>query len=99
MFSIGLLVGGIAPNPKIAGAIASLLYFPMLILSGTTLPYELMPISLQKVADILPLTQGIKLLKATSLNLPIEGVLLSIMVLIAIGVLCISISLKFFKWE
>ncbi|MBP1904887.1 ABC-2 type transport system permease protein [Paenibacillus turicensis] len=99
MFSIGLLVGGIAPNPKIAGAIASLLYFPMLIFSGTTLPYEMMPSSLQKIADILPLTQGIKLLKATSLNLPIEGVIIPIIVMVVIGALCICISLRFFKWE
>lgn len=73
MFSIGLMVGGIAPNTKIAGAIASVLYFPMLIFSGATLPYEVMPPALQKVADILPLTQGIKLLKAASLGLPTES--------------------------
>lgn len=68
MFSIGLLVGGIAPNAKIASAAASLLYFPMLIFSGATLPYEVMPATLQKIAGVLPLTQGIKLLKATSLG-------------------------------
>lgn len=36
MFSIGILVGGVAPNIKIASTIASLLYFPMLIFSGAT---------------------------------------------------------------
>lgn len=99
MFSIGLLAGGIAPNSKTAGVIASLLYFPMLIFSGTTLPYEVMPNMLQKVADILPLTQGIKLLKAASLGLPIDSVLISVIVMIVIAVICTSISLKFFKWE
>ncbi len=69
MFSIGMMVGGIALNIKIASVIASVLYFPMLILSGATLPYEVMPAALQKVEDILPLTQGIKLLKAASLGL------------------------------
>ena len=34
MFSIGMMVGGIAPNIKIASVIASLLYFPMLIFPG-----------------------------------------------------------------
>lgn len=99
MFSIGLLAGGIAPNAKIAGVIASLLYFPMLIFSGSTLPYEVMPAMLQKVADILPLTQGIKLLKAASLGLPIGSVLIPVIVMIIIAVICISISLRFFKWE
>jgi ABC-2 type transport system permease protein len=99
MFSIGLLVGGIAPNTKIAGAAASLLYFPMLIFSGATLPYEVMPVAFQKAADLLPLTQGIKLLKAASLGLPMDRVFVPIMVMIAIAVICIGISLRFFKWE
>lgn len=99
MFSIGLLVGGIAPNIKIASAAASLLYFPMLIFSGATLPYEVMPIALQKVVDILPLTQGIKLLKAASLGLPIDSVFAPVVVMIVIAVICTSISLRFFKWE
>ena len=74
MFSIGLMVGGIAPDTKTASVAASVLYFPMLIFSGATVPYEVMPPVLQKNADILPLTQGIKLLKATSLGLPLESV-------------------------
>ncbi|CUX63374.1 ABC-2 type transporter [Clostridium sp. C105KSO15] len=99
MFSIGILVGGIAPNTKIAGAAASLLYFPMLIFSGATLPYEVMPSAFQKAADLLPLTQGIKLLKAASLGLPMDRVFIPIMVMIVIAVICIIISLRFFKWE
>lgn len=52
MFSIGMLVGGVSPNTKIASVLASLLYFPMLIFSGATLPYEVMPAVLQKLAEI-----------------------------------------------
>ncbi len=99
MFSIGLLVGGIAPNMKIASVAASLLYFPMLIFSGATLPYEVMPAALQRVAEVLPLTQGIKLLKAASLGLPIDSVLVSVIVMVVIAVTCIAISIRFFKWE
>ena len=99
MFSIGLLVGGIAPNTKIASAAASLLYFPMLIFSGATLPYEVMPAALQKAANILPLTQGIKLLKAASLGLPVDRVFIPVVVMIVIAVICTAVSLRFFKWE
>ncbi len=88
MFSIGLLVGGLASNMKTASALASLLYFPMLIFSGATLPYEVMPVALQKVADILLLTQGIKLLKTTSLGLPVERVFIPVVVMIALAVIC-----------
>lgn len=99
MFSIGLMVGGIAPNTKIAGVIASILYFPMLIFSGATLPYEVMPQALQRLADALPLTQGIKLLKAASLGLPLNDVTLPIIVTGALAIICTGIPLRYFRWE
>lgn len=99
MFSIGILVGGIAPDEKVAGAVASILYFPMLIFSGATLPYEVMPAVLQKIADVMPLTQGIKLLKTTSLGLPSESAFVPMVVMVVIAILCVGISLGFFKWE
>lgn len=99
MFSIGLLVGGVAPNIKIASVLASILYFPMLIFSGATLPYEVMPTTLRRIADVMPLTQGIKLLKATSIGLPMDDVLFPIVVMCFITLICIVTSLRFFKWE
>lgn len=99
MFSIGMAVGGIAPDTKIAGVIASALYFPMLIFSGATLPYEVMPPALQKFANILPLAQGIKLLKSASMGLPAGNMALPASVMAGIAVVCAGVSLKFFKWE
>jgi ABC-2 type transport system permease protein len=99
MFSIGMMVGGVAPNMKMASTIASLLYFPMLIFSGATLPYEVMPAALQKVADVMPLTQGIKLLKAASLGLSVDSEFIPIVVMIALAVVCMIVSIRFFRWE
>lgn len=99
IYSLGMMVGGIAPNIKAANLLCSILYFPMLIFSGATLPYEIMPAALQKAADIMPLTQGIKLLKAASLGLPADGVFVPVIVMAALAVTCIGISIRFFKWE
>lgn len=99
MFSIGMMVGGVSPDMKTASILASILYFPMLIFSGATLPYEVMPKALQGIADFLPLTQGIKLLKAASLGLPYSGITASVVVMVVMAVLCIAISIHFFKWE
>ena len=41
--SVGLLVGGVAKDTRQASVIASILYFPMLLFSGTTLPLEVLP--------------------------------------------------------
>lgn len=99
MFSIGIMVGGIAKNTKIAGIIASILYFPMLIFSGATLPYEVMPITMQRLVDILPLTQGIKILKSAMLDLPMNNVLLPIVVMLTTAIICFFVAIRFFKWE
>lgn len=97
--SIGMMVGGIAKNSKSAGVIASVLYFPMLIFSGATLPYEVMPTVMQKIVSVFPLTQGIELMKAAFLGLPAENVWLPIAVMLAVTVICTGIAVKFFKWE
>ncbi|MCM0650115.1 ABC transporter permease [Clostridium swellfunianum] len=99
MFSIGFMVGGIAKNTKTAGVIAGILYFPMLIFSGATLPYEVMPAALQKMADIFPLTQGIKFLKSASLNLSIDNAVIPIYIIGVLPLVCSGIAIKFFKWE
>ena len=99
MFSIGIMVGGIAKNTKIAGVIASALYFPMLVFSGATLPYEVMPSIMRSVVDVLPLTQGVKILKSAVLGLPMDNMLLPLAVMVVVAVVCSAIALRFFKWE
>lgn len=99
MFSIGVMVGGIAKDSKTAGIIASVLYFPMLIFSGATLPYEVMPPVLQKAADIMPLTQGIKILKNAVLGLPPDNVTGPLIAMLAVSAVCVIISVKKFRWE
>ncbi|MCC2875474.1 ABC transporter permease [Lachnoclostridium pacaense] len=99
MFSIGLVAGGLAPDTKTAGIIASILYFPMLLFSGATLPYEIMPGPMQRAAGLMPLTQGIKLLKAASLGQPLDQVWFPVLILGAVFVLCSGVALRFFRWE
>ena len=99
MLALGMMVGGLAPNEKVAGVLASLLYFPMLLLSGTTLPYEMMPTAVQRGADLLPLTQGVKLLKATSLGLPVDQAVVPVAIMAVWAAVCTVIAVRFFKWE
>lgn len=99
IYSIGMMVAGVAPNVKAANLLCCVLYFPMLIFSGATLPYEIMPKALQRIADVLPLTHGIKLLKAASLGLPYDSALVPIIVMVMIAVVCVGVSMRFFRWE
>lgn len=97
--SIGMLVGGLAKNSKQAGVIASILYFPMLVFSGTTVPVEVMPDVMQKIVSIFPLTQGITLMKNTFLGFDTGNILLPIVVMAGVTIVCSVLSIRFFKWE
>lgn len=99
LYSIGMFVASIAPTAQTAGLICCFLYFPMLILSGATLPYEIMPNWLQIVADFMPLTQGINLLKNISLGQSIGTMIIPLIVLPVITIICTALSLKLFKWD
>ncbi len=99
MFSIGLFMASLCRTIKSVNAVTSLVYFPMLFLSGATIPYELFPSGLQKVANVLPLTQGIKLMKAVSMGAELENVWKIIVLLVGITVICTLISVKAFRWE
>lgn len=84
---------------EVAGVLAGAPYFPMLLFPGAILPYERMPAALQRLADILPLTQWVKLLKAASLNAPAGSALVPMAIMLAIAAICICVSLQFFRWE
>ena len=97
--SIGMMVGGIAKNTKSASVIACVLYFPMLIFSGATLPFEVMPEIMQKVIGVFPMTQGIQLMKSAFLGLSVGHFTLPIFVMLAVTLVCSGIAVKCFKWE
>lgn len=99
MLSIGLLMASLCRTVKAANAVTSLVYFPMLFLSGATIPFELFPDGLQKVAAVLPLTQGIKLMKEASMGIQTEGAVWRIVLLIGITVVSTIISVRTFRWE
>ena len=97
--SVGMLVGGVAKNTKQAGVIASILYFPMLVFSGTTLPVEVMPRAMQKAVSWLPLTQGMTLMKNAFLGVCEGSVLLPVCVMVGVTAVCAGLAVRFFRWE
>lgn len=94
-----MLVGGVAKDAKQASVIASILYFPMLVFSGTTLPIEIMPKAMQKIVSIFPLTQGLTMMKNTFLGSSAGSVLLPIGAMLGVAALCMILVVRFFRWE
>ena len=71
----------------------------MLIFSGATLPFEVMPEMMQKIVALFPLTQGIQLMKAAFLGMHTEPVWAPAAVMGIVTILCAGAAVKFFKWE
>ena len=97
--SVGMLVGGVAKDGKQASVIASILYFPMLLFSGATLPLEVMPPVMQRIVGIFPLTQGLTMMKHAFLGVSMGNILLPICVMAGVTVLCTGLAVRFFRWE
>jgi len=98
--SIGLAISSLAPSEDSAPALANLITFPMLFLSGVFFPIDFLPKFVGYVSNILPLThlaQGIRLSalygNSTLTTLPQIGITI---LWLAIA---FSICAFTFKWE
>lgn len=99
MFSIGLLVAGVLPSAKAVNLVSYLLYFPMIFLSGATIPLQVMPKSVQAAAHALPMTYGVELMQAAWLGKPLGDYTLDMLVLGGVFVVCTGVAVSLFRWE
>jgi|AGTN01.1.fsa_nt_gi Predicted membrane protein len=99
VFSIGFLIAAIAPNTQAAMGVSFGLYFPMIFLSGSTIPLAIMPKALQIVSKALPLTYCVEILQGTWMGGPIWQYWIPIVVLSSITAVCLGLAIRFFKWE
>lgn len=98
MFSIGLMVASLCRTTKSMNVATSLLYFPMLLFSGATIPAEVFPGALRAIVGWMPLGVGIKLLKSVSMGY-YDRMVTPVLTLIAIAVICGTIAVRTFRWE
>ena len=98
MFSIGLMVASLCRTTKSMNVATSLLYFPMLLFSGATIPAEVFPSGLRAVSRWMPLGIGIDLLKSVSMGC-YDKMAIPLLALAAITVLCGTAAIRTFRWE
>ncbi len=98
MFAIGLMVASLCRTTKSMNVATSLIYFPMLLLSGATIPAEVFPAGLRAVANVMPLGVGISLLKSASMGC-YDNIGMPVLILAAIAVIGSVIAVKAFRWE
>lgn len=98
--AIGLMIASVVNSAQEGQILIQLFYIPMLLLSGATLPFELLPGWAQSVAQFLP---------ASHLCLGLQGILLrgesladnwrAVLALVITTVAATFLSVKLFRWE
>jgi len=98
-FALGYLVGSLSPTARTAQAVGMALMFPMMFLSGAALPLEILPGTIRKVANFLPLTHVVTLIRGLWAGDAWGQHMTDTAVLLATLVIGALISAKAFRWE
>jgi len=99
MFSIGYLIAAVAPNPRVANIVGLLILYPMMFLSGIFIPPDVMPESVQRISQFLPLKYAVDLLRGLWFGEPWSDFLKATAVLLGVLVVCTVLAVRFFRWE
>ncbi|MFQ5604926.1 MAG: ABC transporter permease [bacterium] len=98
-FALGFVLSGFTPTARSAQIIAMVLFYPMLFLSGATIPREILPETVKTYAQILPLTHVVNLLRGLWVGHGWHEHLLELAVLAGMLIIGVMISVKTFRWE
>ncbi len=96
---LGMILGGIVKNVEASTALGNAIAFPMMFLSGSFWPLDVMPGYMQEVAKILPLTYFANGLRNAMLYKDAAGALFNLEVLSAIAAVFILAGVIAIKWR
>jgi ABC-2 type transport system permease protein len=98
-FALGYLIAGVAPTARIAQAVGMVAAFPMMFLSGSAIPLEVLPATIRKVAMFIPLTHVVTLMRGLWAGEGWGRHLTEAAVLGGVLGAGMLLSARFFRWE
>lgn len=98
-FALGFVLAGLMPTARTAQVVGMVILYPMLFLSGAGFPRELLPETIKQVANFLPLTHVVTLLRGLWIGDPWSMHTTELFILAGILVVGVLISIKTFRWE
>jgi ABC-2 type transport system permease protein len=97
MLALGALIASIAKTARIAGAIGTLVFFPMMFFAGLWIPQATMPATLRHISDYTPLGAAVAAIQQTMRDQwPSAGHLVVLAVYAAVLALAAT---RLFRWE
>jgi ABC-2 type transport system permease protein len=98
-FGLGYALSGIFPNTRVAVVVGNVLIIPMVMLSGAMVPLEVMPASVQNIANYVPLTHAVYLLRGLWFGESWGQHMVSVAVLGGVLLISMIVIGLTFKWE
>lgn len=99
IFSIGLFIAALSNTAKLAQTFGMLIGFPMMFLSGSGMPLEMMPETVKDISKFLPLSYSVSLMKDIWEKVALSKMTDDILVLLAVSVVFFILTALTFKWE
>lgn len=95
--AIGFMLAGVLPTARTATAVGTALLFPMMFLSGASLPRQILPENVARFGDILPLTYVVNLIQDAWHGG--EANLTALAVVIGVTVAAALVATRTFRWS
>jgi len=99
VFRHGRILSGFIKDVEAASAIGNAIAFPMMFLSGTYFPLEIMPLYIQTISKALPLTYFSEGLKHAMIYQNPEGVYVNMVIVAVLAVVFIIVGSLVTRWK
>ena len=99
ILGLGFLVASVVPTARFAQPLGAAVFYPMLALSGLFFPVARMPAALRVVANLLPTTHAVTLMRGTYEGTTWSAQLGSVAALVAIFAVSLALATRWFRWE
>lgn len=99
IFPIGMTIASLSKTSKMAQTIGMVVGFPMMFLSGASMPLELMPDTMEKIAKFLPLYYCVSLMRKIWVGESFSVLDIDILIMLAIAIVFTVITAITFRWN
>jgi ABC-2 type transport system permease protein len=98
-FALGYALVGLVPSARAVVLVGNVVVYPMTILSGATVPLEVMPEAVRTISQFVPLTHLVTLLRGLWFGEGWGDLLTEVAVLAGVGIVGTLIVARTFRWE
>ena len=99
MSALGYIIASVAQGARMAQVISMVIFYPMMFLSGAGMPIEILPNSIQRISDFLPLTYVVRLMRGLWFGDSLQTHWLEAGILLGITLVGGLLAGKLFRWE